>query len=107
MMQDMIFVRDKVPSLLAVAGDDSAGHGKFQSEIKFDGSVYNRIESEDLLDSVGVFGVSPHADPGVHVMRQFGTSKEERVGLGAVTQDNLGKDARLTIRSRFSLFSSS
>jgi hypothetical protein len=93
MIEDLIFIRDKVPPLLAVAGDCSTGHGKFQSEIKFDGSVYNRIESEDFLDSVGVFGVSPHADPGVHVMRQFGTSKEEGVGLGAVTQDNLGKEA--------------
>ena len=53
----------------------------------------NRVKAENLLDAVRVFGVSPHADPGVHVMRQLGTSEEEGVGLGAVAQDDLCKDA--------------
>ena len=91
-----MFVGDKVPSLLAVAGDDGAGHGQFYPEIRFDGSIDNRVKAEDLLE-----------DPGVHVMRRLGTSKEEGFGLGAVAQNDLCKDARLTIRSRFSLRSSS
>lgn len=52
MIENLIFIRDKMPSLLAVAGDDGAGHGKFQSEIRFDGSVDNCVETEDLLDAV-------------------------------------------------------
>ena len=51
------------------------------------------LKPKILFDAVRVFGVSPHADPGVHVMRQLGTSKEEGVGLGAVAQDDLCKDA--------------
>ena len=67
--------------------------GSSNPEIEFDGSIDNRVKSEDLLDTVRVFGVSPHADSGVHVMRQLGTSKEEGVGLGAVAQNDLCKDA--------------
>lgn len=93
MMQDLIFIGDEVPFLLAVAGDGGAGHGEFQSEIRFDCGVDDRVEAEDLLGAVRVFGVSPHADPGIHVVRQFGTPKEEGVGLGAVAQDDICKDA--------------
>jgi len=77
-MQDLIFVGDKVPSLLAVAGDDGAGHRQFYPEIQFDGSVDDRVKAEDILDVVRVFGVSPHTDPGVHVMRQLGSSVSPR-----------------------------
>ena len=93
MIDNLIFIRDKMPSFLAVTGDRGAGHGKFYPEIEFDGSVDNRVKAEDFLDAVGVFGVSPHADPGVHVMRQLGTSKEEGVGLGAVAQNDLRENA--------------
>ena len=67
--------------------------GQFYPEIQFDGSINNRVKAEDFLDAVRVFGVSPHADPGIHVMRQLGTLEEEGVGLGAVAQDDLCKDA--------------
>src|SRR5659263_120961 len=84
MIDDLIFVRNKVPSLLAVSGNDGTCHGQFYPEIEFDGGIYNRVKSEDLLDAVRVFGVSPDADPGVHVMRQLGTPEEEGVGLGRI-----------------------
>ncbi|MDO8722685.1 MAG: hypothetical protein Q7J31_10750 [Syntrophales bacterium] len=61
MMQDLIFIGDKMPSLLAVAGDDGAGYGQFYPKIEFDGGIDNRVKAEYLLDAVGVFGVSPHA----------------------------------------------
>src|SRR3989339_1995641 len=93
MMQDLILVGNKMPSLFAVAGDSGAGHGQFYPEIQFDGGIDNRVKAEDLLDAVRVFGVSQPADFGVHVMRQLGTPKEEGVGLGAVAHDNLGKEA--------------
>jgi hypothetical protein len=95
MIEDLIFIRDKMPSLLAVAGDESASHGKFQSEIRFDGSVDNRIKAEDLLDAVGVFGVSPDADPGISIMRQLGTPEAEGIGFGRIPHSNFCKDTPL------------
>ena len=92
MMQNLIFVGDKVPSLFAVTGDGGTGHRQFYPELQFDGSVDNCIKSEDLLYTVGVFGVSPHADPGINVVRQLGTSKEEGVRFGVVAQDDFRKD---------------
>ena len=56
MMQDLIFVGDKMPSLFAVAGDGGAGHGQFYPEIQFDGSVDNRVKAENLFDAVRVLG---------------------------------------------------
>ena len=50
MMQDLILVGDKMPSLFAVAGDSGAGHGQFYPEIQFDGGIDNRVKAEDLLD---------------------------------------------------------
>ncbi len=44
MMQDLIFVGDKVPSLFAVAGYGGAGHRQFCPEIQFDCDVDNRDE---------------------------------------------------------------
>jgi hypothetical protein len=95
MMQNLVFVGDKMPSLLAVSGDDGAGHREFYPEIRFDGRVDNCVKAENLLDTVWVFGVSPDADFGVHVMRQLGASKEEGIGLGAVAHDDLCKGASL------------
>jgi len=95
LIEDLIFIRDKEPSLLTVAGDGGAGHGQFYPEIQFDGSIDNRVKAENLLDAVRVFGVSPYADPGVHVMRQLGTSEGEGVGFGRIHHRNLCKDTPL------------
>lgn len=44
MMQDLIFVGDKVPPLFAIAGDGGAGYGQFYPESKFEGCI-NKINS--------------------------------------------------------------
>lgn len=50
MVQDLDFVRDKMPSFFAVTGDGGAGYGKLYSQIQFDGGVdYNGPRN---LDSV-------------------------------------------------------
>lgn len=77
MIEDLIFIDNEVPPLFSVSGDRGAGHGKFYSEIEFDGGVDNCIKAEDLLDAVGVLGVSSHTDPGIAIMRQLGTPKAE------------------------------
>lgn len=93
MMEDLIFIRDKVSSLFAVAGYGGASHGDFQSEIRLNGRVNDGVEAEDFLGAVGVFGVFPHADFGIQIRGQFGTGEEEGIGFGAVAQDDLCKEA--------------
>ena len=56
MMQDLIFVGDKVPSLLAVAGDNGAGHGQFYPEIQFDGGIDNRVKAKIFSMRSGFLG---------------------------------------------------
>jgi len=92
MVHDLDFVGNKVPAFFAVAGDSGASHGKFYSQIQFDGGVDNGIESEDLLFAVGIFGVSSDADSRVGIVRHFGTPEEEGIGFGGVPHDNFRKD---------------
>ena len=50
MVHDLDFVGNRVPAFFAVAGDSGASHGKFYSQIQFDGGVdYNGPRN---LDSV-------------------------------------------------------
>jgi len=86
MVQDLVFVRDKVSAFFAVAGDGGAGHGEFYSQVQFDGGVDNGIESEDLLDTVGIFGVSPDANSRIEVIRHSGTAKGEGISFGGRPQ---------------------
>ena len=95
MVQDLDFIRDKVTSFFAVAGDCGAGHGQLYSQIQFDGGVDNGIESEDLLFAVGILGVSSDADSRVGIVRHFGTPEEEGIGFGGVPHDNFRKDPSL------------
>ena len=95
MAHDLGFVADKVPSLLAVTGDDGAGHGQLYSEAQFDGGIDHGIESEDFLDSVRIPGVFSYTDSGVEIMRHLGTAEEEGIGFGGIPQNNLREDASL------------
>lgn len=45
----------------AVAGDGGAGDGQCYPEIQFDDGVDNRVNAEDPLSAVRIFGVSLHA----------------------------------------------
>ena len=93
MLENLLFVGDKVPSLFGVTGDGGAGHRQFYSEIEFDCGINDGVKAEDLLRVIGVFGIAPHADSGIQIARQFGAAEEEGIGFGAVAKGDFGKDA--------------
>ena len=99
MVHDLDFVGNKVPAFFAVAGDSGASHGKFYSQIQFDGGVDNGIESEDLLFAVGIFGVSSDADSRVGIVRHLGHLKKKESVLAEFRMIISVKTPLLTTRS--------
>ena len=93
--EDLLPVKDKMFTLLGVSGQCGAGHGQFQTKVEFDGGIDHGIETEDLLLSLGVLGITSNADPGIRVGWELRAAKEKRIFFGPVIQGNFSNEAPL------------
>ena len=64
-----------------ISRDVEATDGEFEAQGEFDGGGHDGIVSEDLLNLIGVFGISSDANTGITIGRDFGAAEEERVDL--------------------------
>ena len=65
---------------LGIAGDGDAADGKFDAQMRFDGSGNDGVVAEDLLGLVRVGRIAAYADAGVSIVREFGTTEMDRIG---------------------------
>jgi len=63
----------------AFAGNGDAADGKFDSQLRFDGSGNDGVVAEDLFGLVRVGGHAADADAGVSVIRELGTAETDQI----------------------------
>ncbi len=95
MLQGLLSVGDKVPALLSITGNGGTGHRQLQAKFQLDGGIDNGVKAKDLLLSIRVLRISAHPDSGIHIRRELGAAKEERVGKGIIVQDDFGEHSSL------------
>ena len=95
MLQDLLSVGDKVPSLLSITGNGGTGHRQLQPKLQLDRGIDNGVKAKDLLLSIRVLRVSAHTDSGIHIRGELGAAKKEGVGKGIIIQNDFGEHPSL------------
>lgn len=90
MLQDLVSVGDKVPSLLSITGNRGTGYWQLQSKFQLNGGIDNGVKAKDFLLSIRVLRVSAHPYSGIHIRRELRAAEKEGVGFSAVIQDDAG-----------------
>jgi len=78
--ENLLLKRNELVPFFGIAGNRKAGDRKLKTPLRFNGGGNDGVVSKDLLGLVRIGRLAPHANAGISIIGQSGTTESKSIG---------------------------